>query len=205
LLKGSERIIGIPKDLLIQIKELAEGMGFEVLHGIVDCLWVIGEPIVDFKQAVERETGILTEVDSYDWIVFLPMADGSGGLQLLLRPDRHWQGKDQGRDGPQGRYARVCAPDAARAVRLLGRGSKPAGAGQVRAKSQRDLQEPRGRAAGRGCEGDGHSSQGKPPELLAQVCGGLGRPGSSEARDLAGTRDGDRLRGEGCRPVGGRG
>jgi DNA polymerase I len=27
---------------------------------------------------VERETGILTEVDSYDWIAFLPMSDGSG-------------------------------------------------------------------------------------------------------------------------------
>ena len=27
---------------------------------------------------MERETGILTEVDSYDWIAFLPMADGSG-------------------------------------------------------------------------------------------------------------------------------
>jgi len=49
-----------------------------VLHGIVDCLWVIGEPISAFKEAVEKETGILTEVDSYDWITFLPMADGSG-------------------------------------------------------------------------------------------------------------------------------
>ena len=28
--------------------------------------------------AMERKTGILTEVDSYDWITFLPMADGSG-------------------------------------------------------------------------------------------------------------------------------
>jgi len=49
-----------------------------VLHGIVDCLWVIGEPIASFKEAVEKETGILTEVDSYDWIAFLPQADGSG-------------------------------------------------------------------------------------------------------------------------------
>jgi DNA polymerase, archaea type len=62
----------------MQIKELAEGMDFQVLHGIVDCLWVIGEPIASFKEAVERETGILIEVDSYDWIAFLPMADGSG-------------------------------------------------------------------------------------------------------------------------------
>jgi DNA polymerase I len=60
----------------MQIKELAENMGYEVLHGIVDCLWVIGEPISVFKEAVERETGILTEVDTYDWITFLPMSDG---------------------------------------------------------------------------------------------------------------------------------
>jgi DNA polymerase I len=57
---------------------MAEEMGFEVLHGIVDCLWIIGEPISAFKEAVERETGILTEVDSYDWITFLPMSDGTG-------------------------------------------------------------------------------------------------------------------------------
>ncbi|MGD0951830.1 MAG: hypothetical protein ABR985_05475 [Methanotrichaceae archaeon] len=56
----------------------AENMGYEVLHGIVDCLWVIGEPISVFKQAVEKETGILTEVDTYDWITFLPMSDGTG-------------------------------------------------------------------------------------------------------------------------------
>jgi hypothetical protein len=31
-------------------------MGFEVLRGIVDCLWVIGEPISKFKEAVKRET-----------------------------------------------------------------------------------------------------------------------------------------------------
>jgi DNA polymerase, archaea type len=73
-----ERITGISRELLMQIKELAEGMDFQVLHGIVDCLWVIGEPIAGFKEAVERETGILTEVDSYDWIAFLPMADGFG-------------------------------------------------------------------------------------------------------------------------------
>jgi len=73
-----ESITQISRELLLQIKDLAEGMNFQVLHGIVDCLWVIGEPIASFKEVVERETGILTEVDSYNWITFLPMADGSG-------------------------------------------------------------------------------------------------------------------------------
>jgi DNA polymerase I len=34
-------------------------MGFEILHGIVDCLWIIGEPISVLKEALESETGIL--------------------------------------------------------------------------------------------------------------------------------------------------
>jgi len=123
-----ERITAVSRELLMQIKEIAEGMGFEVLHGIVDCLWVkkmrvmgkangcrgdggrgycdrgesvgggggrgdgervddggedggdgrLWDGVAEFKEAVERETGILTEVDTYDWIVFLPMADGLG-------------------------------------------------------------------------------------------------------------------------------
>jgi DNA polymerase I len=73
-----EGITAFSRELLLQIKEMAEDMGLDVLHGIVDCLWVRGEPIYRFKEAVERETGILTEVESYDWIAFLPMSDGKG-------------------------------------------------------------------------------------------------------------------------------
>lgn len=54
--KVHERITETSRELLIQIKEMAENMGFEVLHGIVDCLWIVGEPISKFKEAVERET-----------------------------------------------------------------------------------------------------------------------------------------------------
>jgi DNA polymerase I len=53
-------------------------MGLQVLHGIVDCLWVSGMRPEAFQVAVERETGILTELEAYDWIAFLPMSDGSG-------------------------------------------------------------------------------------------------------------------------------
>jgi DNA polymerase I len=58
---------------------MAEEMGFEVLHGIVNCLWVIGEPIRSSRRLWRgEETGILTEVDTFDWITFLPMSDGGG-------------------------------------------------------------------------------------------------------------------------------
>jgi len=73
-----ERITAISRELLMQIKELAEEMGLQVLHGIVDCLWVSGMRPEAFQEAVERETGILTELEAYDWIAFLPMSDGSG-------------------------------------------------------------------------------------------------------------------------------
>jgi DNA polymerase I len=73
-----EKITAASRELLLQTKEIAEGMGLEVLHGIVDCLWVKGGDARRFKEAVEKETGILTELDEYDWIAFLPMTDGSG-------------------------------------------------------------------------------------------------------------------------------
>lgn len=73
-----ERITSVSREILLQTKEIAEEMGFEVLHGIVDCVWVVGEPVMDLKARIEAETGISTEIDAYDWIVFLPMEDGSG-------------------------------------------------------------------------------------------------------------------------------
>ncbi len=73
-----ERITGISREVLIETKAIAERFGFTVLHGIVDCLWVQGEPIMALKQAVEEETGYLTEVETYDWLVFLRQKDGFG-------------------------------------------------------------------------------------------------------------------------------
>ena len=95
-----ERITAISRELLVDIKELAEDMNFEVLHGIVDCLWVRGGPISIYKEAVEQMTGILTEVDSFDWIAFLPMADGSGSYT------RYFGRLDKGRMKVRGVAAR---------------------------------------------------------------------------------------------------
>ncbi|MEN6442121.1 MAG: hypothetical protein ABFC71_00015 [Methanoregula sp.] len=41
-------------------------------------MWVQGSPVGLLKSRVEQETGILTEVEHYDWIVFEPMKDGFG-------------------------------------------------------------------------------------------------------------------------------
>jgi len=73
-----EAITRRSREILLQTKEIAESRGFSVLHGIVDCLWVQGPDAEGLRAAVNRETGLSAENEHFDWIVFLPQADGSG-------------------------------------------------------------------------------------------------------------------------------
>lgn len=73
-----EGITGRSRNILLHTKDIAEDMHFRVLHGIVDCLWLQGKPIEALRERVERETGLLAEVEHFDWIVFEPMNDGTG-------------------------------------------------------------------------------------------------------------------------------
>ena len=66
----------------------------------MDCLWVIGEPVGEFKNAVKRQTGILTYFDSCDWIAFLPMSDGSGSYNRYFGRAIYGQDEDPRSDGP---------------------------------------------------------------------------------------------------------
>ncbi|MEN6609888.1 MAG: type B DNA-directed DNA polymerase [Methanoregulaceae archaeon] len=74
-----EAITARSRDILLQAKDIAEGMGFRVLHGIVDCLWVQGTRVPDLKARIEQETRLPTEVETCSWIAFLPMVDGKFG------------------------------------------------------------------------------------------------------------------------------
>ena len=73
-----ERITSGSRDILIRSKDIAEEEGATVLHGIVDCLWLQGPGREHLKARIEKETRLLTELESYDWLVFLPMPDGFG-------------------------------------------------------------------------------------------------------------------------------
>jgi DNA polymerase I len=73
-----EAITARSREILMQTKAIAEAMGFTVLHGNVDCLWVQGSPVRALQERVNRGTGLLTEIEHFDWIVFLPQSDGSG-------------------------------------------------------------------------------------------------------------------------------
>jgi len=57
-----------------------------------------------------------------------------------------WTDEDPGRDGPQGRHARVRAQDAEGAVRGPGRGEEPGGIAQDRAQGLGDRREVQGRS-----------------------------------------------------------
>jgi DNA polymerase I len=73
-----EAITARSREILLHAKTLAEMRGFRVLHGIVDCLWVTGGDAALLKAGIENGTGLLCEHEHYDWIVFLPLADGFG-------------------------------------------------------------------------------------------------------------------------------
>ncbi len=73
-----EAITRHARETLIGAKETAERLGFAVLHGITDCIFVQGSPIGALKDAVEAESGYTTEVETFDWVVFLPQKDGTG-------------------------------------------------------------------------------------------------------------------------------
>jgi len=73
-----EEITRRSREILMQTKDIAESMGFYVLHGIVDCLWVQGSAVNDLCAEVNRKTGLFVENEHFDWIVFLPLNDGFG-------------------------------------------------------------------------------------------------------------------------------
>ena len=73
-----EAITRRSREILMQTKGIAEDMGFTVLHGIVDCLWVQGSPVLALQERIGRETGLPAEIEHFDWIVFLPLNDGFG-------------------------------------------------------------------------------------------------------------------------------
>jgi DNA polymerase I len=73
-----EEITGRSREILLQTKDIAEEMGFTVIHGIVDCLWVTGPPVEHMKARIEDKTGLHLEVEHFDWIVFEPLNDGFG-------------------------------------------------------------------------------------------------------------------------------
>ena len=81
-IEAHESITAFARELMLQAKEEVEDLGFRILHGIVDSLWIKG-PLDRSDEAAERarkRTGIPIEVDEiYRWMVFLPNKDNGAG------------------------------------------------------------------------------------------------------------------------------
>jgi len=70
-------VCAFARDVLLKTMRMAEEMGFEVVHGIVDSLWLKNKgasprEYVDFCKTVSKEIGVQLNVEGrYRWIVFL--------------------------------------------------------------------------------------------------------------------------------------
>jgi DNA polymerase elongation subunit (family B) len=77
-----ESITAYGREILLSTMEIADSMGFEILHGIVDSLWVKGCDPDKLCELVSRKIGIQLELKGeFRWIVFLPnKSNGTGAL-----------------------------------------------------------------------------------------------------------------------------
>lgn len=78
-----ESITAYGRDILVRSAGIAESRGFEVLHGIVDSLWLHGGgDIHRLCDEISAEFGIPLNIEGrYRWIVFLPsVSTGVGAL-----------------------------------------------------------------------------------------------------------------------------
>ncbi len=81
-----EAINAFARDILVRTMEIAESHGYEVVHGIVDSVWLRpkpdADPIEKVREHIAGSIGLPIELEGrYKWIVFLPCkTTGVGAL-----------------------------------------------------------------------------------------------------------------------------
>ena len=98
-IEAHEAINAYARDILLTTKEMANERGWEVVHGIVDSIWLGAAdpdpaPIDAVVEEVSREIGIDLEFEhAFEWICFVPRrGEGTGALNRYF-------GKVAGTDG----------------------------------------------------------------------------------------------------------
>lgn len=84
-----ESITAYGRDILLEAADTAQDMGYEVVHGIVDSLWLKGgeERVEELLSIVEEKTKVVLEKEGkYSWVVFL----GSKGDPKIGVPNRYF-------------------------------------------------------------------------------------------------------------------
>lgn len=78
-----EAINGYGRDIILQASEIAEMYGYEIIHGIVDSLWLKPNGYYDHEKLVQRiskYTGLPISIEGvYKWIVFLRNKGNNAG------------------------------------------------------------------------------------------------------------------------------
>lgn len=82
--------------LLQECISLVEHLDGRVLHAIVDCLFMQDCNPNEAKRVIEEFTGFHTEMETYDWIVFLPQSDGTGSYSNYYGRLRNGEIKTRG-------------------------------------------------------------------------------------------------------------
>lgn len=98
-----ESITAYARDILLRTMKLADDMGFEILHGIVDCLWVKSKGLKLSKdperlcELAYKNIGIPLESKArFDWIVFLPNKLNNNIDNPIGTPNRYYGLKSDG-------------------------------------------------------------------------------------------------------------
>ncbi|MCB0200254.1 MAG: hypothetical protein KDI03_09310 [Anaerolineae bacterium] len=77
-IEAHEAVTAFGREKLLQTKEVAEAMGFRMLHAVVDAVWVTkpgatGAEYGQLVEAIERATGMSVALEGiYRWIAFPP-------------------------------------------------------------------------------------------------------------------------------------
>jgi DNA polymerase II len=77
-IEAHEAVTTFGRDKLLTAKEVCEGRGFRVLHGLTDCLWVQKPGLTEAELAalgdeISAATGVRLALEGvYRWLVFLP-------------------------------------------------------------------------------------------------------------------------------------
>ncbi|MGC8594202.1 MAG: DNA polymerase domain-containing protein [Candidatus Kryptoniota bacterium] len=75
-IEAHESVNAFSRDALLKAKAIAEERGFEIVHGIVDCLWLkkdgaSADDYIKLSDEISKETGVSISFDGiYKWILF---------------------------------------------------------------------------------------------------------------------------------------
>ncbi|BDC18543.1 DNA polymerase domain-containing protein [Acidianus sp. HS-5] len=90
-IEAYELVTYFARRTLREAVDLAEEMGLEVLHGIIDSLTVRGDHVEDYVKKLEDVTGLKVKVEHFPWMVFTKNKEG------LPYPTRYFgKGKAKG-------------------------------------------------------------------------------------------------------------